>query len=173
MQHQQGTLSIYGRSCPVIHSALVLTPPSEGCDSFRLYLHADALGTGGGFLMLDHLPVERVTNLDGLRGACICFQGDDPDRDDTVGSEPADLETSGWTFPGCEDDDSKNWHFESFRADIEGLDDNRFRIRVRCQLANWVGDSGLAGDADFIAVGRIGQAPLYDTPTGSWSESDE
>ncbi len=173
MNHQQGTLTIYGRSWFVMHSALVLIPPSEGCDSFCLYLHADALETGGGFLMLDHLSVDRVTKLDDLRGACICFRGDDPDRDDTVGSDPVDLETSGWTFPGYEDDDSKNWHFESFRANVEGLADNRFRVRVRCKLTNWVGDTGLAGEADFVAVGKIGRPPVYDTPTGCWSESDE
>ncbi len=40
--------------------------------------------------MLDYLAVDKVTSLDSLHGACICFRGDDPDGDDTVGSEPVD-----------------------------------------------------------------------------------
>ncbi len=99
MQLSHGELTIYGRSCPVVHSDLVLIPPSVGCNSFSLCLHADAFGTGGGYLMLDYLAVDKVTGLDSLHGACICFRGDDPDGDDTVGSDPVDLATSVWTFP--------------------------------------------------------------------------
>ena len=173
MQRQRGTLTFYGRSYAVVHSALVLIPPSAGRDSFCLYLHADAFKTQGGFLMLDYLPVRNVSCLDNLRRACISFEGDDPTRDDTVGSDPVDLATSGWTFPGYEQDDSKNWHFKSFRADIEGVDGNRFRVRVRCELTNWINDAGLVGEADFVAVGRIGTPPLYDETTDAWSQSDE
>lgn len=173
MQQSRGMLTIYGRSCPVVHSALVLIPPSAGCDAFSLYLHADALKTQGGFLLLDSFPVGNVCSLDNLRRACICFEGDDPTSDDTVGSDPVDLATSGWTFPGHEDDDSKNWHFESFRADIEGLGGSKFRVRVRCQLTNWSNGAGLAGEADFVAVGRVGAPPLYDETTNAWSPSDE
>lgn len=169
LMQQPGTLTIYGRSCPVTHSALVLIPPSPGCDSFCLYLHADALGTEGGFLLLDHLPVRNVRGLDDLQRACVAFERDDPTADDTVGSDPVDLETSGWTFLGCEEDDSKNWHFQSFRAEIGSLEGNKFRIRVRCQLTNWSSDDKLDGEADLVAVGRIGNPPSYDASTGSWS----
>ncbi len=98
MQHSHGELTIYGRSCPVVHSDLVLIPPSVGCNSFSLYLHADAFGTGGGYLMLDYLAVDKVTSLDSLHGACICFRGDDPDGDDTVGSERSTLQPAYGRF---------------------------------------------------------------------------
>lgn len=173
MQVQHGTLTIYGRACHVDHAALVVIPPSHRDSEYCLYLHADAQRTGGGFLMLDHLPVGNVTTLDDLRRACICFHGDDPDADDTVGSDPIDLATSGWTFPGYEEDESKNWHFESFRAEIHALDGNQFHVTARCELRNWMSDAALAGTADFVAEGRIGVAPLYDTATSTWSYRGE
>jgi hypothetical protein len=117
--------------------------------------------------------VGSVSSLEDLRDACICFRGQDPDADDTVGSDPIGLETSGWTFPGAEDDDSKSWYFESFRAEIHALDGNHFHVTVRCELRNWVSDAGLAGTADFVAAGRIGVAPLYDTDSSTWSYRGE
>jgi hypothetical protein len=173
MQSDQGTLTIHSRSCAVTHAALVLIPPSDGCDIFCLYLHVDALTTGGGFFMLDHLPVKNVVDLSALQTACICFTGDVADADDTVGSEPIDLVTSGWTFPGFELDETKSWRVESLRADFEGVDASSFRVKVRCQLRNWLSNKRAVGEADFVVLGTIGSAPLYDEATGTWQATED
>ncbi len=112
--------------------------------------------------------MSKVTSLDDLRRACISFAGDDPDAEDVVGSTSIDLETSGWTFPGYERDKSKNWHFETLRAEIEGQEAGEFRIRVRCRLRNEFDDSLITGQGDFVAIATIGAPPRYDHAAGCW-----
>lgn len=171
MEPPNGTLKIEGRVCPVAHIAFVLIPPEESDNSHSLYLHADALAAGGGFLMLDHLQICNVTKLEDFAGARISFHGDESDSNDTVGSEPSDLETSGWTFPGFEDDDGKNWHFETFSASIEHRGGKLLRITIKCELSNWANDERLEGEADLECIAAVGTPPCFDPVTSTWSES--
>jgi hypothetical protein len=172
MNTDRGTLTVHGHSYSASHTALVLIPPEAHGSSFSLYLHADALESGGGFLMLDHLPVGNVAKLEDLAGACISFTDDESDSRDTVASDPCDLATSGWTFPGYEDDDAKNWHYDSFFASIQGLGGNLFRIKIQCRLSNWGNDERLDGEANIECIGVVGTPPCFDSSTSTWSEAE-
>jgi hypothetical protein len=169
MEHQIGTLAINDNTYPVVHAALVIVPPSERSVPYCLYIHADAYATGGGFVMLDHLPMRQATSLDDLGDALVSFNGQEPDPEDTISTDVIELETSGWTFPGYEDDDSKNWHFESFRADIKALQGNLYRVRLSCKMSNWANEEILEGKGEFVAEAKIGTPPLYDRSTESWT----
>lgn len=92
----------------------------------------------------------------------VCsFRGDESDPNDTVGSEPSDLETSGWTFPGFEDDAAKNWHFDTFVASIEHRGGNLFRITIKCELYNGANDARLEGEADLECILSKRIAPRF------------